>query len=417
VRVNVQLIKAANEAHLWAEVYDRKLTDIFAVESEIAKTIADTLQAKLTGSEQQVIAARPTENTEAHQLYLKGRFFWNKRTGSDLKKSIDYFEQAIAVDPNYAPAYAGVADAYVLLPGYTAGAPRDCYPKAIAAAKKALELDDNLAEAHTTLGMAIWFYDFDFAQANREFQRAIELNPNYATGHQQYGNVTLAALGRFDDAIAEGKRAVELDPLSLVINADLGGTYYFARRYDEAIAQQRKTLEMDPGFYFARFSLAEVFSAKRAFDEAISEYQKARASNDDPFVLALLGNAYARSGNKTEALKILDQLKELSSQRYVNAFSFAVVYLGLGDKEEALRWLDQSYQDRAGSDIGWIRVESLLDPLRGDPRFEALAEKIVPAREFRGSSIMRSNGWNVHAANATPVCPVCAQIRYRRLSL
>src|SRR5262249_18523488 len=156
-----------------------------------------------------------------------------------------------------------------------------------------------------------------------------------------------AALGRFDDAIAEGKRAVELDPLSLVINADLGGTYYFARRYDEAIAQQRKTLEMDPGFYFARFSLAEVFSAKRAFDEAISEYKKARASNDDPFVLALLGNAYARSGNKTEALKILDQLKELSSQRYVNAFSFAVVYLGLGDKEEALRWLDQSYQDRA----------------------------------------------------------------------
>ena len=386
VRVNVQLINAITDAHLWADTYDRKLTDIFAVESEIAKTIAETLQAKLTGSEQHAIAARPTENTEAHQLYLKGRFFWNKRTGNDLKKSIDYFQQAIAADPNYALAYAGVADAYVLLPGYTAGTPRDCYPKAKAAAKKALELDDTLAEAHTTLAMAIWYYDFDFSQANREFQRAIELNPNYATAHQQYGNNTLSALGRFDHAIAEGKRAVELDPLSLIINADLGSDYYFARRYDEAIAQQRKTLELDPGFYYARFNLGEALAAKRTFDEAISEYQKARALNDDPFVLGLLGHAYASSGNKPEALKILEQLKELSRQRYVSAYSFAVVYLGLGDKEEALRWLEQSYQDRAGADIGWIRVDPLLDPLRGDPRFEALAEKIVPAREFRAAS-------------------------------
>src|ERR1043165_8732310 len=244
VRINVQLIKAANEAHLWAEVYDRKLTDIFAVESEIAKTIADTLQAKLTGSEQHAIAARPTENTEAHQLYLKGRFFWNKRTANALKKSIDYFEQAIAADPNYALAYAGIADAYVWLPGYTAGTPQDCYPKAKAAATKALQLDDTLAEAHTTLALAIWLYDFDASQANKEFQRAIELNPNYATGHQQYGNNTLSALGRFDDALEIGRRAVELDPLSLVINADLGVNYLYARRYDDAIAQLRRTVEV-----------------------------------------------------------------------------------------------------------------------------------------------------------------------------
>ena len=386
VRVNVQLINALTDAHLWADTYDRKLTDIFAVETEIAKPVADVLQAKLTGAEQRVIAARPTENTEAHQLYLKGRFFWNKRTGNDLKKSIDYFEQALAADPNYALGYAGVADAYVFLPGYTAGAPGDCYPKAKAAAKKALELDETLAEAHTTLALALWYYDFDFAQANREFQRAIALNPNYATGHQQYGNNTLSALGRFDDAIVEGKRAVELDPLSLVINADLGMNYYYARRYDEAIAQLRKTLEMDPGYYYAHVNLGQVLAAKRAFDEAISEYQRARALNDDPFVLGLLGHAYASSGNKSEALKILEQLKEVSRQRYVSMYSFAIVYLAVGDKQEALRWLEQRYQDRAGADIGWIRVDSLVDPLRGDPRFEAIAEKIVPAREFRAFS-------------------------------
>src|SRR6266849_3477090 len=381
VRVNVQLINALTDAHLWADTYDRKLTDIFAVETEIAKTVADVLQAKLTGSEQHVIAARPTANAEAHQLYLKGRFFWNKRTGSDLKKSIDYFEQASAADPNYALAYAGVAEAYALLPGYSAGTPRDCYPKAKAAAKKALELDETLAEAHTTLAMAIWLYDFDSSLATREFQRAIELNPNYATAHHWF-SLGLASLGRFDDAIAEGKRAVELDPLSLVINADLGADYYLARRYDEAIAQQRKTLEMDPGFYYAHFILGEALAAKGAFEPAIEEYRKAHALDDDPWVLGLLGHAYASSGNKTEALKILDQLKELSTQRYVSAYSFAILYLGLGEKQEALRWLEQSYQDRAGSDIAWIRVYSLLDPLRGDPRFEALAEKIVPAREF-----------------------------------
>ena len=386
VRVNVQLINALTDAHLWADTYDRKLTDIFAVETEIAKAVADVLQAKLTGSEQHVIAARPTENTEAHQLYLKGRFFWNKRTGSDLKKSIDYFQQAIAADPNYALAYAGVADGYVWLPGYTVGTPRDCYPKAAAAAKKALELDGTLAEAHTSLALAIWFYDFDSSQAIREFERAIELNPNYAIAHQQYGNTTLPASGRFDDAIAEGKRAIELDPVSLVINKDLGDDYNYARRYDEAIAQLHKTLEMDPGFYLAHLVLGQALDAKGAHDAAIVECQKARALNDDPAVLGVLGRSYGLSGKKMEAEKILNQLKKLSQERYVAAYSFGLVCLGLGDKEEALRWLEQSYQDRAGSDIGYIRVDPLLDPLRGDPRFEALAEKIVPASQFRASS-------------------------------
>jgi TolB-like protein/Tfp pilus assembly protein PilF len=378
VRVNVQLINALSDAHLWAEIYDRKLTDIFAVESDIATTIADTLQAKLTGSEKRAIAAQPTENSEAHEFYLKGRYFWNKRTANDLKTAISYFQQAIDKDPNYALAYAGLADSYGLLPDFGAGSPQESFPPARTAATKAIKLDDTLAEAHTSLAHVLSLYDLDFDGSTREFRRAIELNPNYATAHHWLGVGPLVQSGRFDDAIAECKRAVELDPLSLINNADLGSTYSWARRYDEAIEQLRKTLEMDPGFYYAHWVLGLAFEAKGALDAAIEEYQKARALNDDPQVLALLGHAYAASGNKTEAVKILEQLKELSKQRYVSAYSLAIVYLGLGDKEEALRWLEKSYQDRAGYDIGTIKVDPFLDPLRGDPRFEALVEKIVP---------------------------------------
>jgi TolB-like protein/Tfp pilus assembly protein PilF len=384
VHVNVQLIKAASDTHLWAEAYDRKLTDIFAVESEIAKTIADTLQAKLTGAEQHAIAARPTENTEAYQLYLKGRFFWNKRTGQNLKKAADYFNQAIAADPKYALAYVGIADAYVLMPFYGAGTPQNCYPKAKAAAKKALELDDTLTEAHASLAYVLHVCDLDFDGSTREFQRAIELNPNYATAHHWYGIELLASLGRFNEAIREVKRGLELDPLSLPINGGLGRTYYLARRYDEAIEQLRKTSEMDPGFYYAHWNLGSALAAKGAIDAAIEEYQKARALDDDPFVLGLLGHAYASSGNKMEAEKILDQLKELSRERYVSAYSFALVYLGLGNKDEALRWLQKSYQDRTGNDLVYFRVEPLLDPVRGEPRFEELLTKVFAPKN--GSS-------------------------------
>ena len=384
VHVNVQLIKAASDTHLWAEAYDRKLTDIFAVESEIAKTIADTLQAELTGSERNAIAARPTENTEAYQLYLKGRFFWNKRTGQNLNKAADYFNQAIRTDPNYALAYVGLADAYVLMPFYGAGTPQDCYPKAKAAAKKALELDDTLTEAHASLAYVLHVCDLDFDGSTREFQRAIELNPNYATAHHWYGIELLASLGRFNEAIREVKRGLELDPLSLPINGGLGRTYYFARRYDEAIEQLRKTSEMDPGFYYAHWNLGSALAAKGAIGAAIEEYQKARALNDDPFVLGLLGHAYASSGNKMEAEEILNQLKELSKERYVSAYSFALVYLGLGNKEEALHWLEKSYQDRTGNDLVYFRVEPLLDPLRGERRFEELVTKVFAPKN--GSS-------------------------------
>jgi len=376
VRVNVQLINATTDAQLWAESFDRQLTDIFRIESEIAKTIADTLQAKLTGSEKRALAAQPTENSEAHEFYLKGRYFWNKRTANDLKTATTYFQQAIDKDSNYALAYAGLADSYGLLPDFGAGSPQESYPPARTAATKAIKLDDTLAEAHTALAWVLLAYDLDFDGSTREFRRAIELNPNYAMAHHWFGNGPLMRSGRFDDAITECKRAVELDPLSLINNTDLGNTYSSARRYDEAIEQLRKTLEIDPGFYDAHYSLGQALELKGDIVGAMAEYQKARALNDDPQVLALLGHAYASSGYKTEAVKILEQLKELSKQRYVSAYSLAIVYLGLGDKEEALRWLEKSYQDRAGIDITTIKVDPFLDPLRGDPRFEELVAKV-----------------------------------------
>ncbi len=379
VRVTVQLINAVSDAHLWAETYDRNLTDVFAAESDIAKMIADTLRAKLTGPEQQAIAVRPTENAEAHQLYLRGRYFWNKRTGTDLKKATSYFNQAIDKDPNYALAYAGLADAYVLLSAYAEASPKDSLPQAKAAATKALELDSTLGEAHTTLGNALVAYDLDFAEANREFRRAIELNPNYATAHQWYGETGLVPLGQFEQAIAEVKRALELDPLSLVINADVGTVLTSARRYDEAIEQLRKTVEMDPGFYYAHWTLGDALELKGLNEEAIAEYKEAIALNDDPLPRALLGHLYAKIGRKNEALAILQQLRELresSKQRYVSPYNLALVHIGLGQKDKAIQLLEETYEERDGYDIAFIKVEPLLDPLRGDSRFEALARKV-----------------------------------------
>jgi TolB-like protein/tetratricopeptide (TPR) repeat protein len=384
VRVNVQLINALSDAHLWADTYDRKLTDIFAVESEIAKTIADTLQAKLTGSEQRAVSSRPTEDPEAYQLYLKGRFFWNKRTAADLRKSIDYFSQALERDPNYALAYAASAQAWSLLPAYNGGAPADCFPQAESAAKKALTLDDSCAHAHAALGEIKALYDFDFPGATAEFERAIQLDPNDATAHHWFATQSLAATGQSQRELAEMKRALELDPLSLIINTNLGVAYFYAGQLDEAIAQLRKTVEMDSNFYFAHANLGEALELKGTIPEAIAEYQKATALSDDPVPKGYLGHLYATIGRKDEALKILDQLRQMRAQHYTSAYSLALIYLGLGDRAEALNWLEQGYRERDGFNIGPIRADPLLTPLRSDPRFEALAEKIVPAAEFKG---------------------------------
>src|SRR6266851_450451 len=377
VRVTVQLINALNDTHLWGDTYDRKLTDIFAVESDIATTIADTLQAKLSGAEKQLITARPTSDLTAYELYLKGRSLWGKRSGDNIPKAIAFYEQAIARDPNYALAYAGLGEAYAILPAYTATAPQDAYPKAKAAAVKALQLDDKLAEAHTALAFILCIGDLDMAGSISEFQRAIALNPNYATAHHWYGNGPLLALGRFDEAIAEGKRAIELDPLSPIINADLGRNLYNARRYDEAIAQLRKTLEIDPTFYYTHYNLGIALQRKGDVPAAIAEYTKAQQLSDDLFVQVLLAAAKAQSGDKDAAIQMLAEQEELSQHRHVRACCRTLLYLSLGNRDEAIQQLEQGIADHDSLTVSLIKVDPMLDPLRGDPRFEALVQKVV----------------------------------------
>src|SRR5437016_3193997 len=289
VRVNVQLINALTDAHLWADTFDRKLTDIFAVETEIAKTIADTLQAKLTGSEKTAISKKPTENPAAHELYLQGRYFWSKRSAANLRKSIDYFNQAIAQDPNYALAYAGLAQAWMVLPAYNGGAPVECKPHAEAAARKALSLDETSSDAVAVLASIKAEYDFDFPSARAEYERAIQLNPNDATARHWFSTDCLATTGDHVSELAEMQRAAELDPLSLVINTNLGNAYLHNNRFDEAIAQFRKALEMDPNFYFAQWSYGLALMLQKKIPEAIAQFEKATSITDDPIPLGMLG--------------------------------------------------------------------------------------------------------------------------------
>jgi adenylate cyclase len=377
VRVNVQLINGLTNAHLWAEIYDRKLTDIFAVESDIAKTIADQLQAKLTGSEKQMMAAQPTTDTTAYELYHKGRSLWGKRTGDNIPKAIAFYEQAIARDPNYALAYAGLSSAHILAPFYIGADRHEAGSKAKEAALKALGLDPNLAEAHLALGKVLFFSEIDLAGAMREYKRAIELKPNDADAHHWYGNDTLPVFGQFEEAIAEGKRSVELDPLSVVINVDLGVTFYYAHRYDDAARQLRKTLELDPTSFYTHYNLGILLQVTGDLSGAIAEYEKAKQLGDNTYVSTLYAQAKAQAGGKDAALRMLSELDKISQQREVVGYLRALLYLSLNNKDEALRWLEQGYAERDGSNISTINVDPLLNSLHGDPRFEALVQKVT----------------------------------------
>ncbi|MEK6285199.1 MAG: protein kinase [Acidobacteriota bacterium] len=375
LQISVELMDARDKTQVWGAQYNRRATDLLAVQQEIAQEISRNLRLKLSSAEQSRVGNLHTSNAEAYELYLKGRFYWNKRTGEALKKSVDYFNQAIEKDPSYALAYVGLADAYVVIPFYSVGSPQDSFPKAKAAARRALEIDDTLAEAHTALAAALIDYDWNLTESNREFERAIELNPNYANAHHWYARENLTIMGQFDKALAEMRRAQELDPLSLIINANFGKAYFNARRYDEAIQQLRKTVEIDQGFFVAHHYLGSAYAMKGAFSEALSEYQKAHQLNDDPHVVALTGRLYAVSGKRAEALKTLAQLKSLARQRYVADYSVALIYAGLGEKDQAFELLEKSYREHT-VDMLTLYYDPLIDNLRSDPRFAGLLRRV-----------------------------------------
>ena len=371
--ISVELVNASDKSQMWGEHYDRKLSDLLAIQREIASEIVEKLKLKVSGEEKG--SKHYTESNAAYQLYLKGRFFWNKRTAEALKKSIEYFNQAIDIDPRFALAYAGLADCYVVpanrLP------PREAMPKAKAAAIRALELDETLAEAHASLGRVFSAYDWNWTSAEKEYKRAIELNPRYAVAHQWYGGY-LAIMGRRDEAIAERKRAVELEPLSTIINFELGLAFYYARDYDRAIEQFKKTLELDQNFPSVHNFLPAAYEQKGMYNEAVAGFNKAiplTSKSEWTLSMAGLGRLYAVIGKKSEARKLLNELKQRSPQEYVPASSIALIYAGLGEKDQAFVWLDKAYEQRVFL-MHNIKLDPRWDSLRSDPRFEDLIRRI-----------------------------------------
>jgi len=373
VRISAQLIRAATDQHLWADSYERDLQDILGLQDEVAHAITQQVEGRLgQKNEARGESYRPVIPA-AYEAYLKGRYFWNKRDRASLEKSLDYFNQAIAKDPNYALAYSGLADVYVVLGPDWAMAPKDVNEKAKAAARKALEIDDSLAEAHTSLA-SIYHNEWNWPEAEREFKRAIELNPNYATAHHWY-SIYLATVGRFDESVKEAKKAAELDPLSLIISASLGNRLNEARRYEDAINQCRKTLDMDPNFGLAHLCIGISSVNEGHFQEGITELQKGvELLPGNPYAMGHLGIDYALSGDQARARDVLNKLKN-PSQPYLPAYSIALVYAGLADKEQTVSWLKKGYAER-NDEIVYMKIEPVLDPIRSDPRFQDLLRRV-----------------------------------------
>jgi eukaryotic-like serine/threonine-protein kinase len=376
LNVQTELVDVAEVSQLWGQQYNRKLSDIIVIQEEISNTVSQKLRLRPSAEEQKRLARLYTENPEAHQFYLKGRYLWNRRTAQTLRRAAEYFQQAIEKDPGYALAWAGLADCYGVYSFYGVLSPKESKPMAKEAARKALELDDTLAEAHVSAAYAKRTYDWDWSGAEREFKRGIELNPNYAMGHAWYGS-TLWAMGRLDEAIGELKRAQECDPLSLIINAELGRAFYFSRRYDQAIDQLRKTLdEIDSNFGVAHWYLGMVYEQKARYPQAIAEFQKwSSLSGGDPAATGALGHAFAVSGKPGEAQKALVKLKELSKSRYVSPYDVAVIYIGLGDKDQALEWLERAYEDYSAWLI-WLNVDPRFDTVHADQRYHELLHRM-----------------------------------------
>jgi tetratricopeptide (TPR) repeat protein len=368
---------------LWGQQFDESWTQIFTVQDSISERVVRALTLELSGRERQRLTRRDTENLDAYRAYLLGRYHLNRRTPDGVTKASAYFEKAITLDPRYALAYSGLADAYALAPAYTGGPPKDPFAKARQASMRSIQIDEMAAEPHASLGFILVHYDFDWSGAEREFKRALELNPNYATAHQWYAGAYLALVERQSDAIAEMKRALDLDPLSLIINAALGRCFYYAHLYGDAIEQLHRTLEIDRNFGAGHLFLAKAYMQTGRYAEALTELRE--ANSDTVEAKAVSGYAYAASGQRAQATRVLNELLELAQQQYVPRYHIATIYAGLDDRQQALAWLEKAYEER-DQWLCQLKAEPMFDRLRADRRFlELLARVFNHVEPHRGS--------------------------------
>src|SRR5437762_12743436 len=378
--VQVDLVDVSTGAQLWGSVYDRKIADLVAVKQAIAQEVTAKLKLKLSSEEQHRLIKRDSINPEAYQFYLRGRYFWNKRTPDGIKQAIEQFQQGIERDPNFALGHVGLADSYIGLTFYDFAAPHETMPKAKESAIKALALDNTVAEAHASLAHVLMNYDWNWSEAEKEFKRSIELKPDYATAHEWYAIHFLTATGRLEEAVQEMKKALELEPASLVMNTFMGATLYYAGQYDEAIDQCRRTIQMDPNFAVAHWHLGLAYEQKQLLDAATEEFRKAISlSGGSPLMRAALGRAYAKSQKKYEANEMLNELSELSKQQYVSAYEVATIYVALGNNEQAFQLLEQAYGEHSFH-LVYLNVSPQFKPVSSDPRFQDLVQRIGLSR-------------------------------------
>jgi adenylate cyclase len=374
--ISVELVDVRNNRLLWGEQYDRKASDLLVTQREIASEIARKLQLRLSGEGEKALTRRYTDNNYAYQLYLKGRFHFAKRNRADVERSVEYFKQAIALDPSFALAYSALAHSYNGMTAYPYMAPKDAVPLAKAAANRALEIDPTLAEAHTALANSLACFDWNWKEAEQEFRRAVELNPNDAGTHWRYGMFYLMPVGRLEEAIAEGKRSLELEPLDLNHGANLSGLYFYAGRYDEALEQARQVHGLDSNFIVGRWALSQVYIQKGMYAEAIELNEKAlQAEPTNPVFLRFAGIAYAKAGRRQDAEKIIDRFREIAKTQYVMSYHLALIYSALGEKDKAIAELENAFNEHDYL-LPRIKVEPFLDPLRTDPRFQELIKRM-----------------------------------------
>jgi len=373
--LNLEMVDVAKGDQIWGEKYVYRESELISLQNAVVRDVSQRIKSQFSNAEASNLAKIPTKSAEAYQLYLKGRFHWSKRTGKDLQKSIEYYDQAIALDPEFALAYAGLSSSYVLLSGYAQSSPHESFPKAKENARKALQLDDTLAEAHTSLSYALFNYDWDFAESEKAMKRAIELNPNYSTAYHWYGNANLLAMGKMDESVAAVEKARDLDPLSLIINADLATSYLYAGKFDQAIELYKRTIELDENFYYSRIYLGRAYVIKGDYESAVRELKKAESLYDDPQVQMLLARTYVLQKKPEEARKILDKMTELSKQKYVSPYYLAEIHTGLGEKEEAFKLLEKALQMREGPMV-YLKVEPFFRELHDDPRFDSLVQRV-----------------------------------------